>query len=480
MRTAILRLGILLTLAALGTSTATAQTELFFATGVDSTGWAQAQSNADGHVLIESPQYPRGLWLHLADEAGDALAGIQVEYQGRPDSLVAIRCVDSVGRVRETLVWTRPEGDPLFLTLKPRETADLPAGLVPIDWQIDPTAVSLEPVVETQLESWEAIEAFLRAHWQGQAGRVAVQFNGSTSTSLAVKLDHLKVIETLVVHLQQTQQLAAVALGETTTLYLQIFEGGFALQGGVILYIPLFFEDLELERSVRMALGRPQGPITRYDVAFLTSLRAGGYRFHPSLAEFKYFVALQLLQLGNNQLVDLTPLAHLTNLTDLHLGSNQLVDLTPLAHLTNLTKLDLSYNQIADLTPLASLTNLWWLELHHNQIADVTPLAHLTNLIELDLGGNHVDLTSLAGLNNLQTLVLWGNQITDLTLLSHLNNLTELYLGGNQIEDLSPLVANPGLSEGDVVDLRGNPLRDKALTEQIPALRARGVEVIYY
>ena len=108
------------------------------------------------------------------------------------------------------------------------------------------------------------------------------------------------------------------------------------------------------------------------------------------------------------------------------------------------------------------------------------PLAHLTNLIELDLGGNHVDLTPLAGLNNLQTLVLWGNQITDLTLLAHLNNLTELYLGGNQIEDLSPLVANPGLSEGDVVDLRGNPLRDKALTEQIPALRARGVEVIYY
>ena len=75
-------------LVALGTSAAIAQTELFFATGVDSTGWAQAQSNADGHVLIESPQYPRGLWLHLVNEAGDALAGLQVEYQGRPDSLV--------------------------------------------------------------------------------------------------------------------------------------------------------------------------------------------------------------------------------------------------------------------------------------------------------------------------------------------------------------------------------------------------------
>jgi len=68
-----IRSEILLAVAALGVSAATAQTELYFATGVDSTGRALAQSNADGHVLIESPQYPRGLWLHLVDEAGDAL-----------------------------------------------------------------------------------------------------------------------------------------------------------------------------------------------------------------------------------------------------------------------------------------------------------------------------------------------------------------------------------------------------------------------
>ena len=139
---AILRPGMLLILAALGASAATAQTEHSFAAGVDSTGWARAQSNADGHVLIESPQYPRGLWLSLVDEAGDALAGLQVEYQGRPDSLVAIRCVDPVGQMRETLVWTRPAGDSLRLTLKPKEVGDLPAGLSRIDWRIDPTAGS--------------------------------------------------------------------------------------------------------------------------------------------------------------------------------------------------------------------------------------------------------------------------------------------------------------------------------------------------
>ena len=143
MRAVILQSGILLTLTALGTSTATAQTELFFATGVDSTGRALAQSNADGHVLIESPQYPHGLWLHLVDEAGNELAGIQVEYQGRPDSLVAIHCVDPGGGVRETLIWTRADSTPLSLILKPKEATNLPAGLVSIDWQINPTAEAL-------------------------------------------------------------------------------------------------------------------------------------------------------------------------------------------------------------------------------------------------------------------------------------------------------------------------------------------------
>ena len=221
MRTAILRSWLLLALA-LGASAATAQTELYFATGVDSTGWAQAQSNADGHVLIESPQYPRGLWLHLADEAGDALAGIRVEYQGRPDSLVAIRCVDPAGEMRETLVWTRPKDNSRRLVLKSMESADLPVGLARIDWQIDPIVASLlEPEEETHLIGWEAVAAFLRARWQDQAGRVPVQFN--VSTSLAVELDRPEATETLVTHLQQMYRATETPLGESAALGVQVF-----------------------------------------------------------------------------------------------------------------------------------------------------------------------------------------------------------------------------------------------------------------
>ena len=368
---------LLMGLATLGTSAATAQTELFFATGVDSTGWAHAQSNADGHVLIESPQYPHGLWLHLVDEAGEALAGIRVEYQGRPDSLVAIHCVDPTGGVRETLIWTRPEGTPLSLMLKPKEADDLPTGLIPIHWQIDPTAEALlEPMAETWRINWEEMAAFLKARWQGQAGRIAVQIESSTtSTTWAVEVLH----------------------------------------EGVIFY-RLLFADANLESAVRETLGRPQGRLTPEDVASLRNLNFHDKDIH-SLAGIEYLTALQGLSLRWNQIVDITPLNQLTNLQELTLGRNQIVDITPLNQLTNLQWLYPDGNQIVDLTPLNQLTNLQELGLSRNQIVDLTPLNQLTNLQELWLGDNQIEdlapLVANAGLGKGDSVNLQNNPLSD-------------------------------------------------------------------
>ena len=438
MHAAIFRFGILLALATLGASTATAQTELFFATGVDSTGWAQAQSNADGHVLIESPQYPHGLWLHLVDEVGDALAGLQVEYQGRPDSLVAIRCVDPVGSVRETLIWTRPDGDSLRLMLKPTGLDDLPAGLTSINWQIDPTARALlEPVNETRLIGWEAVASFLQAHWQYQTGRVPVQLNASTS--FAVELDRPEIIETLVAHLQQMYRPAETSLGKSTVLNVQVLSGGSALQEGVILYL-LLFADANLERVVREVLGRPHDRLTPEDVSFLTSIRAYNDSI-SSLAGLENCTALHWLELFSNQIADITPLANLKNLKRLGLHRNQIAEVGPLANLNNLQQLGLSHNEITDITPLASLKNLKRLYLSSNQITGITPLANLNNLLSLGLSSNQIaDITPLANLKNLQdALGLSSNQIADITPLANLNRLQALALSSNEITDITPL-----------------------------------------
>ena len=541
MHITVLRWGVLLGLGAL--EVAAAQDEFSFAAGTDGNGWAQAQSNADGRVMIESPEFPRGLWLDLTDEAGQPLAGLEVEWQSRPDSLVALRCFDPGGGVRKTLLWVRPAGDPIHLTLKPGEATGLPAGLTLIDWHIDPVAAALlGPARKIRFTDWEAVAAFLRGRWQDRTGRITVQLNAA-APPLTVELDYPQALEALVAHLQQAYEAARDSLGESVPLYVRIFGEGRALLEAVIFY-SLLFKDSSLETAVRETLGRPQGRLTPEDIPSLDQLRASGRGIHY-LAGLEPFVALQNLALTRNQIVDLTPLANLTNLTYLALWHNQLVDLTPLANLTNLNILDIHGNQIVDLTPLTNLTNLeelsLWdnqivdlvplanltnlsvLELAFNQIVDLTPLANLTNsnLIHLGLIGNQIvdvtpladlsllsylaltrnqiaDLTPLASLTNLNTLGLSNNQIADLTPLASLTNLNTLGLSNNQIADLTPLanltnLNTLGLSNNQIVDLTplanltnlsklslaDNPLSDEARNEQIPALQTRGVEVTY-
>ena len=81
----------------------------------------------------------------------------------------------------------------------------------------------------------------------------------------------------------------------------------------------------------------------------------------------------------------------MTELWYLQLGGNQISDISPLAGLTKLRSLDLQGNQISDINPLAGLTELKWrLRLENNQISDVSPLTELINLEALYLQGNPI------------------------------------------------------------------------------------------
>ena len=125
---------------------------------------------------------------------------------------------------------------------------------------------------------------------------------------------------------------------------------------------------------------------------------------------------------------------------------------------SSLTRISASGKTIQSLVGLEYFADLKKLDLTDNQIVDITPLATLT---EVD------------------SLALTDNQIVDVTPLSGLTGLSWLGLASNLIEDVAPLVANTGLGEGDHVNLENNPLSTQALSEQIPALQARGVEVEY-
>ena len=148
----------------------------------------------------------------------------------------------------------------------------------------------------------------------------------------------------------------------------------------------------------------------------------------------KEMSTLDALYAPKKNIRSLTGLEHATNLTELGLDDNSISNTLPIARLTNLTALNLAINSISDISPLAGLTNLTVLRLDNNSISDVSPLAGLTQL-------------------------------------------RELYLQNNSISDLWPLVTNRGLSSGDKLNLKGNPLSDISFDSYIPLLQSRAVTV---
>ena len=214
--------------------------------------------------------------------------------------------------------------------------------------------------------------------------------------------------------------------------------------------------DPNLRAAVEKALGKASGAtITAAEMARLIRLEA-----------------------KNANISDLTRLEHATNLIYLDLTSNSVSNIAPVASLTKLTHLDLDRTSISDISAVAGLTNLTFLDIWGTPISDISPVAGLTNLTTLGLGHNNIsDISPVAGLTNLTGLYLPSNHITDISSLSGLTDLKTLRLEYNSISDLSSLVANPGLSSGDTVDVRQNRLSDQSLFTHIPTLQSRGVTV---
>ena len=189
---------------------------------------------------------------------------------------------------------------------------------------------------------------------------------------------------------------------------------------------------------------------------------------------------LKWVKLFKNQISDVAALSGLIRLESLDLSTNVISDISPLSNLTNLTWLSLDDNQTSDVSPLSGLTNLTNLQLYNNLISDVSALTNLTSLTYLHLPDNAIsDVFALSGLIRLEYLNLHINLISDISTLSNLTNLTNLYLSRNNVSDLSPLVANMGLGSGDEIDVRNNPLSATSINTHIPALKGRGVEVIF-
>ena len=243
--------------------------------------------------------------------------------------------------------------------------------------------------------------------------------------------------------------------------------------------------DSNLRAAIAEALGKgPNAPITVEEMGRLEGLNAPG-RGIQDLTGIQFATNLKRLNLRDNQIFDLSPLAVLVLLHELGLSSNaqieQFSDLSPLSGLINLKRLDFDSKNVSNLSPLSRLTKLEYLHFTDTNVSDFSPLAGLINLESL--GFNRTpgisDISPLAGLVNLKFIGSWGHGISDLsplagltkleivdfcggnisniTGLSKLTGLKKLYLASEEISDISPLAGLTGLTR---LALHGNDISD--------------------
>ncbi|XP_056157704.1 leucine-rich repeat-containing protein 23 [Lampris incognitus] len=169
------------------------------------------------------------------------------------------------------------------------------------------------------------------------------------------------------------------------------------------------------------------------------------------------YIHLRFLDVSNNHLTDLSPLASLNQLLWLKIDKNAVASFKgqPLDQLTYLQWLSLTMNKLQDLEGLAgpALENLI---LTGNSIQRVSNLENgqLTNLVTLELRGNSLETTDGIYLPNLRRLYLAQNGIKRLEGLEKLERLNTLHLRDNQLETLDGI--GPNMKSLQYLNVRGN------------------------
>lgn len=168
----------------------------------------------------------------------------------------------------------------------------------------------------------------------------------------------------------------------------------------------------------------------------------------------------------------------------LNLGYNNITDLSGIERLTTLNNLYVQHNAIRDLSPLGSLTNIYTLDISWNPgITSIEPLGQglQKTLVNLDMAGLAVDLTPVGGMENLDHVRLgddWNGHRISLNLapLANMTHLKYLHIFGAKLDNvevvgsMSGLICidlqNCGLTSAKLTALNGHPLTTEIILER--------------
>lgn len=129
-----------------------------------------------------------------------------------------------------------------------------------------------------------------------------------------------------------------------------------------------------------------------------------------SLKGITFFSNLIYLNIGLNELRNISPVSYLHHLCELSVNG-PIRSLEPIRDLQSLRIVDFYGCDFEDISPLAELTNMEELTICNCRVSDISPIGKLLNLKELNLSDNHIrDIQPLINLRDLCFLDISGNE----------------------------------------------------------------------
>ncbi|WP_114750453.1 leucine-rich repeat domain-containing protein [Pleomorphovibrio marinus] len=174
----------------------------------------------------------------------------------------------------------------------------------------------------------------------------------------------------------------------------------------------------------------------------------------------------EALELGADESINTE---NILGLESLNLRNAEVTNLTGLESAENLISLDLREQQIADLGPIAELKGMEWLSLRETLVTDISMLEGFNDLVYLNLNRLEgiTDISSLAGATRLEELIIRDVQFGDegMEVIRNFTNLYRLNMRNcnvTQVDALAHLMENGALRDTPdqmaVIDIRDNDI----------------------
>ena len=177
---------------------------------------------------------------------------------------------------------------------------------------------------------------------------------------------------------------------------------------------------------------------------------------------------LESLTISDQNITDVSPLIHFTNLRRLNIHRNNIKDISVLEKLTKLEELDISDNPIEDISAIAKLKKLKRFSMGKVP-GNIDVLKDSITIEHLKMGGFDRKISVVENLVNLKSIMLSRNKLIDICTLKGLIKLKRISAVHSRIKDIDCL---KNLKEIHTLSLAYNPIKDISVLRNFQSLQA--------